>query len=148
MTSMDKRIHQVSGTFLEYKNYQSGGVGSMAVPADLAYSNGSRSLKIIMELSKIIDSTSWKWLWTFTTVISREDNLCLTDYMPAVTFDFNKFFLYEFGLKKVFLVVSTVSVSEPQAYCPILLSSTSFTNSYTTVLLDKLAISSYLRVTK
>lgn len=68
--------------------------------------------------------------------------------MPAVTFNFNKFFLYEFGLKKVFLVVSTVSVSEPQAYGPSLLSSTSFTNSYITVLLDKLAISSYLRVTK
>lgn len=87
-------------------------------------------------------------MWTFTSVISGEDNLYFTDYMPAVTFNFNKFFLYEFGLKKVFLVVSTISVSEPQAYGPSVLSSTSFTNSYTTVLLDKLAISSYLRVMK
>lgn len=106
----------------------------MAVPADLAYSNGSRSLNIIIGLSKTIDSTGWKWLWRFKTVISGEDNLCFTDYMPAVTFNFNKFFLYKFRLKKVFLVVSNVSVSEPQAYGPSVLSSTSFTNSYTTVL--------------
>lgn len=85
---------------------------------------------------------------TFTTVISGEDNLCFTDYMPVITFNFNKFFPYEFGLKKVFLVVSTVSVGEPQAYGPSLLSSTSSTNSYTTVLLYKIAISSCLRVTK